>query len=686
MPRFNFRKMFFAILIGLALLSVSQVQSASLKSVQSGTATFDSLQNTHPLTLSAVDTSKTIVWGGISWGGGRFNSASANATRFGFELANGSTLNLQRLGSPTQRTVGEWYAAEFITGVTVRRGKASFTSTTATMNVTIPAVDLTKTFVLASVAPNSAAQNVDERWTVRARLTSATNLELTRNETGIAVDVYWQTVQIDSASVQRGIVTIGAGTSSATANISSVDLPKSFLVLTTRGAGASNGDESQYSVRGRITSPTQLTFDRISTSNSVDIAWEVITLNDGSQVRSGNILIPSVDLSDIATFNSVVPSRSMSFISVRGGSGANSNLDETAFTHRLTDSTTLTLTRGGSGTSADVSWFVVQFAGNVAPVLDSIGPKSVAENSNLSFRVHATDPEGTIPILTAVNVPTNATFFDSGNGAGSFTFNPDFTQAVVYNVTFRASDGSSLDSEVVVITVNNTNRAPVLDSIGAKSVTENSNLTFRVQATDPDGTTPPLTAVGVPANANFVDSGNGAGSFTFNPNLSQSGFYNVTFRASDGAIIDSEVVQITVTNVNQAPVLDSVGPKTVAEGSNLTFRVHATDPDGTPLTLTAVNTPTNSNFIDSGNGAGSFTFNPSFTQSGVYNVTFRVSDGGLLDSEVVVFTVTDVNQPPVLDIIGAKSIGEGSVLSFRVHASDPEGNPHPAGNSEFYML
>src|SRR5574341_1397389 len=69
MPRFNFRKMFFAILIGLALLSVSQVQSASLKSVQSGTATFDSLQNTHPLTLSAVDTSKTIVWGGISWGG-----------------------------------------------------------------------------------------------------------------------------------------------------------------------------------------------------------------------------------------------------------------------------------------------------------------------------------------------------------------------------------------------------------------------------------------------------------------------------------------------------------------------------------------------------------------------------------------------------------------------------------------
>ncbi len=675
MRSFSPPKIFFAILIGLALISASQVQGASVKSVQSGTATFDSLQNTHPITLSTVDTAKTLVWGGISWGGGRFNSAAANATRFGFELTNPNTLNLQRLGSPIQRTVAEWYAAEFTTGVTVRRGKSSFASTTSTLNVTIPSVDLTKTFVLVSTAPNSTAQNVDERWTIRARLTSATNLELTRNETGITIDAYWQVIQIDSASVQRGIVTIGAGSSSATAAISSVDLTKSFLILTTRGAGASNGDESQYSVRGRFTSPTQLTFDRISTSNSVDIAWEVITLNDGSQVRSGNLLVPSIDLSDIATFSSVVPSRSMSFISVRGGAGSNASLDEIAFTHRLTDSTTLTLSRGGTGTSADVSWFVVQFAGNGAPVLDFIGPRSVAEGSNLTFRVHATDPEGTVPALTAVNVPTNATFFDSGNGAGSFTFNPDFAQAGIYNVTFRASDGSLLDSEVVVITVNNTNRAPVLDSIGAKTLAENSNLTFRVHASDPDGTTPTLTASGVPTNANFVDSGNGAGSFTFNPDLAQAGVYNVTFRASDGAIIDSEVVQITVTNVNQAPALDSIGSKTVAEGSNLTFRVHATDPDGTPLTLTAVNPPTNSNFIDSGNGAGSFTFNPSFTQSGVNNVTFRVSDGSLLDSEVVSITVTNVNAPPVLDSIGAKTVAEGSNLTFRVHATDVDGTP-----------
>ncbi|OGC85080.1 MAG: hypothetical protein A2V73_03070 [candidate division Zixibacteria bacterium RBG_19FT_COMBO_42_43] len=310
---------------------------------------------------------------------------------------------------------------------------------------------------------------------------------------------------------------------------------------------------------------------------------------------------------------------------------------------------------------------------NQAPVLDSIRAKTVTENSNLTFRVHASDPDGTTPTLTAANVPTNATFFDSGNGAGSFTFNPDFTQAGVYNVTFRASDGSLLDTEVVVITATNTNRAPVLDSIGAKTVMEGSNLTFRVHATDPDGTPLTLTVASNPLNSAFVDSGNGAGSFTFNPNFTQAGVYNVTFRANDGSLLDTEVVAITVTNFNQAPVLDSIRPKTVAENSTLSFRVHATDPDGIVPSLTAAGVPTNANFVDSGNGAGSFTFSPDFTQAGVYNVTFKANDGSLLDSEVVAITVTNTNRAPVLDSIGSKTVGEGTTLAFRVHGTDPDG-------------
>ncbi|MCI0530614.1 MAG: cadherin-like domain-containing protein, partial [candidate division Zixibacteria bacterium] len=298
----------------------------------------------------------------------------------------------------------------------------------------------------------------------------------------------------------------------------------------------------------------------------------------------------------------------------------------------------------------------------------------MAENSNLTFRVHATDPDGTPLTLTVANNPLNSSFVDSGNGAGSFTFNPNFTQAGVYNVTFRASDGSLLDTEVVAITVTNTNRAPVLDPIGSKNVNEGSNLTFRIHATDPDGTPLTFAVVNNPLNSSLVDSGNGAGSFSFNPDFTQSGVYNVSFRVSDGSLGDTEIVQITVFNVNQAPVLDPIGAKTVAENTTLTFRVHASDPDGTTPVLTAANVPINASFIDSGNGAGSFTFSPNFTQAGVYNVTFRASDGSILDTEVVSITVTGTNRAPVLDSIGPKTIFENSNLTFRVHASDPDGS------------
>ncbi len=295
----------------------------------------------------------------------------------------------------------------------------------------------------------------------------------------------------------------------------------------------------------------------------------------------------------------------------------------------------------------------------------------------MTFRVHATDANGDSIILSATSIPTNASFTDSGNGSGLFTFSPNYIQAAVYNVTFFSRDTlGGVDSEVVAITVNNVNLVPVLDPIGPQSVNEGSNLTFRVHATDADGDVITLTATNLPTNSSFADSGNGSGSFTFNPSYTQSGTYNVIFKATDPSLaVDSEVVAITVNNVNLVPVLDSIGPKSVNEGSNLTFRVHATDADGDVITLTATNLPTNSSFADSGNGSGSFTFNPSYTQSGVHNVIFKATDPSLaVDSEVVAITVNNVNLVPVLDSIGPKSVNEGSNLTFRVHATDADGD------------
>ncbi|MEW5874480.1 MAG: Ig-like domain-containing protein, partial [Candidatus Zixiibacteriota bacterium] len=548
-----------------AIPGAAPTQAAIIQSVQRGSSNIGASQNTLAVGLTPVDPTRTIVWGGIPWGGGRANSNAPNVTRVGFDLANSTTLNLQRLGSPGTAADVEWQAIEFASGVTVQRGVSAFGTTTTTVNVPITAVTLSETFVLISVAANTTSATIDEEWTIRAQLTTSTNLALTRLESGIALDVYWQVVSYTGASVQRGLTTLANGVASVTAAITSVDPGTTFLLMNSRGASQNNGIESRYQLRGRITSATQLTFDRISTSNAQNISWEVVSLNDGSSVQSGNIALGTAATSGSATLTSVNTSNTATFISVRGGTGTSTTtLDETSITHTLGSSTSLNVQRAATGTAADVSYFAVEFPANQPPVLAAIGPQNVAEGGHLEFRVSATDPEATTPTLSAAGVPANATFTDSLNGAGALVFDPDYTQAGVINVTVIASDGTLADSEVVAITVTNTNRAPVLAAIGPQNVAEGGHLEFRVSSSDPDATTPSLSAIGVPANAIFTDSLNGAGSLIFDPDYSQAGVINITVIASDGALADSEVVAITVTNTNQPPVLNTIGPQNVA--------------------------------------------------------------------------------------------------------------------------
>ncbi|RME31375.1 MAG: hypothetical protein D6800_00840, partial [Candidatus Zixiibacteriota bacterium] len=328
---------------------------------------------------------------------------------------------------------------------------------------------------------------------------------------------------------------------------------------------------------------------------------------------------------------------------------------------------------------SEVVTITVNEAGNQPPVLALIPDTTTAEGVTLSFTVTATDPDAEIPVLSATGLPLNATFVDNANGSGTFTFTPDFTQAGVYAVTFFATDAAlAVDSQVVTITVTETNQPPVLAAIGPQTTTENVLLSFVVTASDGDSVIPVLSAVNLPVGATFTDSLNGHGLFSWLPGFTAAGVYNVTFRAEDGAVpgvIDSEVVQITVVDAgNQAPVLTVPADTAILEGSSLAFVVSATDADGDSLILSAANLPLNATFVDNFDGTGSFTFNPDFTQAGIYPISFMVTDGFLTDSQVVTITVNESgNVAPIITPIADTSIDEGAVLVLNVVATDPDG-------------
>ena len=220
---------------------------------------------------------------------------------------------------------------------------------------------------------------------------------------------------------------------------------------------------------------------------------------------------------------------------------------------------------------------------------------------------------------------------------------------------------------------------PVLDPIGPRSTNENVNLNFAVTSSDADLTTPALRTSTLPGTATFTDNLNGTGTFNWTPTYSDSGTYLVTFYADDAvtADTDSEIVTITVTDVNQLPVLAAIGAQSTSENVNLNFGVSASDADGNTPVLTTSALPGTATFSDNLNGTGTFNWTPTYADSGTYQVTFYATDGvvpAAIDSEVVTITVTNVNQLPVLAVIGAQSTSENVNLNFGVSASDPDGN------------
>ncbi len=341
-------------------------------------------------------------------------------------------------------------------------------------------------------------------------------------------------------------------------------------------------------------------------------------------------------------------------------------------------SVTFFVTDDSLAIDSEVVAITVTDAGNQLPVLAAIGPQSTTENVLLGFAVSATDAES-IPSLTTSILPAGATFTDNADGTGAFSWTPGFTDAGTFNITFFATDGSAaVDSEVVVVTViDGGNQLPVLALIGSQTTPEGVIVTLPISATDAESI-PILTTSLLPAGAIFTDNGDGTGVFDWTPGFSQSGVASITFFATDAALaVDSELITITVAEAgNQTPVLAAIGAKNVFENVNLNFIVVATDGESIPA-LTTSALPSGASFVDNADGTGAFSWTPSFTDAGVYSVTFTATDdSGSVAIEIISVTVTDVgNQPPVLALIGPQSVVENANLNFGVIATDAESIP-----------
>ncbi|MFA4981677.1 MAG: putative Ig domain-containing protein, partial [Candidatus Omnitrophota bacterium] len=302
---------------------------------------------------------------------------------------------------------------------------------------------------------------------------------------------------------------------------------------------------------------------------------------------------------------------------------------------------------------------------NTPPVLDPIGDQSTDENLLLEIGPTGTDADNDVLTYSADNLPSGATFTN-----GVFSWLPTYQQAGnYYNVHFEVTDGFDVYAEDITITVNNVNTVPVLERIGDMVVNEPNTLSFDISATDEDGDVLTYSASNLPGG-NFFPADR---AFTWDTDYQSAGVYpNVHFEVTDGVNVVSEDITITVDNVNTLPFLNIEGANSINEDDTLAVDLAASDEDGDPLTLSAVNVPDHANFTSVGN-SGTFIWTPDYDQAGDYSIRFEVTDGVNIVAQDFPITVNNVNRPPVLNSIGNKTVDEVQALAFTVSATDPDG-------------
>lgn len=143
-------------------------------------------------------------------------------------------------------------------------------------------------------------------------------------------------------------------------------------------------------------------------------------------------------------------------------------------------------------------------------------------------------------------------------------------------------------------------------------------------------------------------------------------------------VVDSNINELTVSandgsvNVNTPPEMHPIGDRTVQEAELLEFQVSANDPDNGSLIYWAENLPIGALFVDK-----TFSWTPGYNQSGIYNLTFHVSDGTSQDSEAIHINVTDFNRAPIIDVfLPVRTIlktRNGYAIRFNHSSHDPDG-------------
>lgn len=378
--------------------------------------------------------------------------------------------------------------------------------------------------------------------------------------------------------------------------------------------------KSSYAIRVRTTDQGGLTFDKNFTITVNDVneapsitAGQVFNIAENSSQNASVGTVFANDPDSGAPFNlrtfSITAGNTNEAFSIDPATGqiTVSNAAPLDFETNQTFVLTIALADGG-GASAVPTTVTVQLTNlNEAPTISALGSESIPEDGvsgTLTFTIG--DPETAAGNLTVQATSSNQSLVPNANlilsgtgGSRGLVISPLADQTGTATITVTVSDGVTSTTRTIPLTVVPINDAPTLSSFPSPAIFENHStgpIAFTVG--DVDNALSSLTITitssnpAVIPNSSIVIDGTGANrALTATPLPNRSGATVITVTVSDGALTAIEEFDVTVTAVDDPPVLS-------VDSSPLAYRIASkqivaiapaaaiTDPDTPVLNFT----------------------------------------------------------------------------------------------------
>ena len=197
---------------------------------------------------------------------------------------------------------------------------------------------------------------------------------------------------------------------------------------------------------------------------------------------------------------------------------------------------------------------------NENPEIQTIAPIVLNENEGLEIPITILDDDfetcNTLS-LTAIDAPSFLSIIQNAEGDYFLSLQPNFDDAGTYeNASIMVSDGCLNSSTALSISVINTNRLPVFESIDNIELQAGNSLTIDIFASDADGDLIDLNSLNTPDFIQFIDFGNGQGELQINPSLTDVGNYAFEVIALDANSGESALP--VVVNISAAPASERI--------------------------------------------------------------------------------------------------------------------------------